>query len=87
MSYDSKPGTLVYGWPAKGGGYIHAAPSAVEIESLGYDRFKQVPRPDPTGPDTAADVEVHCNESKPPQVRLDSVYCIASEASMIVLEA
>ena len=71
VSYGTKPGARVFGWPAKGGVYILLA-SAVEIEFLGYDRFKQVPRPDPTDPDTATDEEAHCNKSKPPLVKLDS---------------
>ena len=69
MSYGTKPGARVFGWPAKGGVYILLA-SAVEIEFLGYDRFKQVPRPDPTDPDIATDEEAHCSKSKPPLVKL-----------------
>ena len=46
VSYGTKPGALVFGWPAKGGGvYILTAASAVEIEFLGYDRFKQCRAP------------------------------------------
>ena len=67
VSYGTKPGALVFGWPAKGGVYILTAASAVEIEFLGYDRFKPVPRPNPTDPDTAADEEAHCNKSNNPE--------------------
>jgi hypothetical protein len=70
VSYGTKPGARVFGWPAKGGVYILLA-SAVELEFLGYGRFKPVPRPDPTDPGTAADEEAHCNKSKPPPVKLD----------------
>ncbi|KXX78445.1 hypothetical protein MMYC01_201423 [Madurella mycetomatis] len=64
VSYGAKPGALVFGWPAKGGVYLLTAASAVEIEFLGYGRFQQVPRPDPTNPDTAADEESHCNKMR-----------------------
>ena len=45
VSYGTKPGALVFGWPAKGGVYILTAASAVEIEFLGYDQFKPVRTP------------------------------------------
>jgi hypothetical protein len=71
VSYGTKPGAQVSGWPAKGGVYILLA-SPVEVEFLGYNRFEHVPRPDPTDPDTAADEEAHCNKSTPPLVKPES---------------
>lgn len=71
VSYGTKPGAQVFGWPAKGGVYILLA-SAVEVGFLGYDRFEHVPRPDPTDPDTAADEEAHCNKSTPPLAKPES---------------
>ncbi|KAL2130369.1 hypothetical protein VTI74DRAFT_6551 [Chaetomium olivicolor] len=65
VSYGSTAGALVFGWPSKGGVYVHRA-SAVEIEFLGYERFKPVHRPSQTDPDGAADEESHCNKSKAP---------------------
>ncbi|KAK3293091.1 uncharacterized protein B0H64DRAFT_403460 [Chaetomium fimeti] len=64
VSYGTWPGALVLGWPAKGGLYVLNAVSAVELEFLGYDRFKPVLRPDPADPDTAADEEAHCNKMR-----------------------
>ncbi|KAK4121289.1 hypothetical protein N657DRAFT_665577 [Parathielavia appendiculata] len=63
VSYGTKPGALVLGWPAKGGILVLVA-STVEIAFLGYDRFEPVPRPNPTDPDSAADGETHCNKMR-----------------------
>src|SRR6478752_2930724 len=65
VSYGTKPGARVVGWPAKGGVYIMMA-AAVDLEFLGYGRFESVPRPDPKDPNTAADEEAHCNKSTKP---------------------
>lgn len=66
VSYGTRPGASVYGWPAKGGLYTMVA-AAVDLEFLGYDRFQPVPRPDPKDPNTAADEEAHCNKSMKPR--------------------
>ncbi|EAQ84553.1 predicted protein [Chaetomium globosum CBS 148.51] len=63
VSYHDGPGASVYGWPAKGGIYVHTA-SAVEIEFLGFDRFKPVPHPSPNNPSAAPDEEAHCNKMR-----------------------
>ncbi|AEO63869.1 uncharacterized protein THITE_2027417, partial [Thermothielavioides terrestris NRRL 8126] len=38
--------------------------SAVEIEFLGYERFKPVPHPCPATPHAVPDEEAHCNKNK-----------------------
>ncbi|KAH6617399.1 hypothetical protein F5144DRAFT_498981 [Chaetomium tenue] len=63
VSYSDGPGASVYGWPAKGGIYVHTA-SAVEIEFLGFDRFSPVPHPSPNNPSAAPDEEAHCNKMR-----------------------
>jgi hypothetical protein len=65
VSYGTRPGARVFGWPAKGGVYTMMA-AVVDLEFLGYDRFEPVPRPDPKDPNTAADEEAHCNKSTKP---------------------
>ena len=68
VSYGTKPGARVFGWPAKGGVYTMMA-AVVDLEFLGFDRFEPVPRPDPKDPNTAADEEAHCNKSTEPHPR------------------
>ncbi|KAL2017346.1 hypothetical protein VTK56DRAFT_2269 [Thermocarpiscus australiensis] len=63
VAYGSGPGATVYGWPAMGGIYVLTA-SAVEIEFLGYERFKPVPHPSPATPHAASDEEAHCNKMR-----------------------
>jgi hypothetical protein len=68
VSYGTKPGARVLGWPAKGGVY-HLDAATVDLDFLGYGRFETIPRPDPKDPNTAADEEAHCNKSTKPTPR------------------
>ncbi|KAK3305283.1 uncharacterized protein B0T15DRAFT_398433 [Chaetomium strumarium] len=63
VSYGTKPGARVFGWPTKGGVYTMRA-ATVDLEFLGYGRFEPVLRPDPKDPNTAADEEAHCNKMR-----------------------
>lgn len=56
------PGTIVKGWPSKGGIYILKGCFGVELDVLGLDRFHNTPRP--SGPHAAAEEEAHCDKNK-----------------------
>ncbi|KAH8803508.1 hypothetical protein F5884DRAFT_683208 [Xylogone sp. PMI_703] len=57
--FRSDAGTLVQGWPSKGGIYVLSNCYAVELEFLGLDRFQPTPRSE-----DQAEEDAHCDQMR-----------------------